>query len=119
MNREIKFRAFDGEMMIYPSLDGHGKITSGWILNNYSNVMQFTGLHDKNGVEIYEKDIVDDDELGVGLVVHQSGCFFMMYDADTNMEFLGLKNDKFGRLQQKRIVEIIGNVYQNQELINK
>jgi len=138
MNREMKLKvlqkfADDNDF----SLAGYERINSkgdweycrngrtdyvlGVITDNQGNAvfkrLQFTGLHDKNGVEIYEKDIVNDDELGVGLVVHQSGCFFMMYDADTNMEFLGLKNDKFGRLQQKRIVEIIGNVYQNPELL--
>jgi len=51
--REIKFRAWDCEEMIYPSFeDGYGHVRSGWILNSYSNVMQFTGLKDKNSKEI-------------------------------------------------------------------
>jgi len=40
-----------------------------------------------------------------------------MYDADTNMEFLGLKTDKFGRLQEKRVVEVLGNIHDNPELL--
>ena len=81
------------------------------------NWMQFTGILDINKKLIYEGDIVNDEELGKGIVVFQSGCFFMMYDADTNMEFLGLKTDRFGRLQEKRIVEILGNIYENPELL--
>ena len=80
-------------------------------------LMQFTGILDINKKPIYEGDIVNDEELGKGIVVFQSGCFFMMYDADTNMEFLGLKTDRFGRLQEKRIVEILGNIYENPELL--
>jgi uncharacterized phage protein (TIGR01671 family) len=80
-------------------------------------LMQFTGILDANKKPIYEGDIVNDDELGKGIVVFQSGCFFMMYDAETNMEFLGLKTDRFGRLQEKRIVEILGNIYENPELL--
>jgi len=54
--REIKFRAWDrdhGEMVYQsPTVD------AAKILSRYDVVMQFTGLHDANGVEIYEGDIV-------------------------------------------------------------
>lgn len=72
---------------------------------------------DKNGKTIFEGDIVNDEELGKGIVIFQSGCFFMMYDADINMEFLGLKTNKFGSLQEKRVVEIIGNIHDNPEIL--
>jgi len=56
--RQIKFRAWDGLTMVYPSIEGHGKINSGWIISNYETVMQFTGLKDKNGKEIYPNDLL-------------------------------------------------------------
>lgn len=67
MNREIKFRAWDGKKMLFsqnsdfylmpngiqvPSSTGHE------FYDKNFPVMQFTGLHDKNGKEIYEGDIV-------------------------------------------------------------
>lgn len=69
MNREIKFRAWldygngSGEML--PNIQNH--INGDWafghiILGNVDNVsepMQFTGLKDKNGVEIYEAMEID------------------------------------------------------------
>lgn len=123
MNREIKFRIFDtrnkkmitNNVCFQIALSVDGTIKSG-ITGDV--LMQYTGLLDKNGNKIFEGDIVNDDELGKGIVVFQSGCFFMMYDADTNMEFLGLKTDKFGRLQEKRVVEIIGNIHDNPELLS-
>ena len=54
--REIKFRAWDrdhGEMVYQsPTVD------AAKILSRYDVVMQYTGLHDKYGKEIYEGDIV-------------------------------------------------------------
>jgi uncharacterized phage protein (TIGR01671 family) len=60
MSRELKFRAWTGKEMRYNvSIDGYG----GKVPSTYSSyewpVMQYTGLKDKNGKEIYEGDIYE------------------------------------------------------------
>ena len=65
MRREIKFRAWNGRDMNYsPDLiTPEGKLSPkgiGWLI-----IMQFTGLHDKNGKEIYQSDLVRIKDSGV------------------------------------------------------
>ena len=71
MNREIKFRVYDTDSKIMRYLNGeHDYICfddngNGYYHNMqtglgewFSDLMQYTGLKDKNGIEIYEGDIV-------------------------------------------------------------
>ena len=72
-------------------------------------LMQFTGLEDKNGVEIYEGDIlINRHEEDTGEVVFEDGSFF--WETETFTQLLGEINDE---------IEVIGNIYENHELIKE
>lgn len=67
--REIKFRAWDGEQMHHDWMifsEEAGEVTARQLAKKASVVMQFTGLRDKNGREIYEGDILESEYTNVG-----------------------------------------------------
>jgi len=134
MNRVIKFRAFDPENgMIEPYSVRNGKA---WIIkpcrkdspearvdgvNYYCNwdidvetnfpVMQFTGLCDRSGVEVYESDVVQDHN-GVGVVEWHDSAFRVNYRNGYAKWFYD-----YTLKGERESIEVIGNVHQHPELL--
>ena len=125
--REIKFRVWDRDnaQMVYSSKGyvGFFEQVDGW--DWYDTLMQFTGLKDKNGVEIYEGDI-----LGVELAIspdfsHDFRLPVIWDDEAVAWSFgagvgVSLTHTMAYRFENGvgEDVEVIGNIYANGELLN-
>lgn len=112
--REIKFRAWDrNKNRMYYEGDAamwskDKPITSGDLLEWFEDgdLMQFTGLKDKNGKEIWEGDIVR--SLNENWEVQFSKGQF---EIKAKRNSFGPKSVDFD------MVEVIGNIYENPELL--
>ena len=135
MKREIKFRAWDKacECYLYDVQGAYDTLSgcvkdengedadydeecfSGFLDNDKYVVEQFTGLHDKNGREIYEGDIVhaydqepdqyEPDYRGSEAtgIVEFHGSMFML-DDDIVLDY-------------PPILEVIGNIFEDKQLM--
>lgn len=118
--REIKFRAWDvedKEMVddIYTGTDDFTDMLNEtfkyWQDEELGNLklMQFTGLKDKNGKEIYEGDVLNVKGI----------CFSGVEVVEDMVEWLqdyGYGLEEQGNYQE---MEVVGNIYQNPGLVKK
>ncbi len=113
--REIKFRVWDGQNMEYIKPVWfeelgiyHYEDFSKCAKELHCILMQYTGLKDKNGKEIYEGDIVkqkpilcDEEKIGVTSIRTTQGVCFGAYPYFVSP------------------CEVIGNIYENPELLKE
>lgn len=77
--------------------------------------MQFTGLTDKNGADVYEGDIIN-DHIGVGVVEYKDDrCAYRVNYCRGNYAKWFIDYILSGEIDS---VQVIGNVFENRELLN-
>ena len=131
--REIKFRGWDKELNFMINIKRYKIGFNGQVLfdnndkelynqTNKIELMQYTGQKDKNNVEIYEGDIcsfvifdyLDNDTSYTSNVIFQQGSFGFIIKNHQNEEFF---YELSYILSQDDEVQVLGNIYENQDLI--
>lgn len=116
--REIKFRGWDrvkGNLMYDFLLDSNGKaqiyqgISGRYEETDRIEIMQYTGLKDKNGKEIYEGDILTYNGI-------TSNGNKIIREVNYNAENARFQSGMYLLTQSIELSEIIGNIYENPDL---
>ena len=128
--KKIKFRIFNKKIKSY--IDIHSSAIMIDELNNLNDnliVEQFTGLHDKNGKEIYVGDIIlfqkfsnwDDDSMKrhKATVIFKEGCFMweILEFGKKSVTYYANATEPLRNTNSICGLEVIGNIYENQELL--
>ena len=122
--REIKFRAWDTLKKMWTNYKIHDGIVyfmdknTGVWYGSYNkrykdfNLMQYIGLKDEYGDEIYEGDIVTLHNSRYKVIFNSKEARFVLKDVFFEMEipFTNNNNER---------MEIVGNIYENPELLGE
>ena len=116
MNRIIKFRAWNKniEKMIPPfELSEMVYEGDGWSSSTLKNMtfMQFTGLKDKNGKECFESDLIKDIYEITFKIEYRDDYYSVVAIKTENPDW------KPTQLKDLKPFEIIGNIYENKDLL--
>lgn len=135
--REIKFRAWDAERKILRevyNLHFNGYPIEGvcgcdvlrtdnsnyehWILTEEIKIMQWTGLKDKNGTDIYESDLVKAYDKIYQIEFNLGSFLFINKKYRLDWRFVCNNADDFrNHPDVMDQFEVISNIYQNSDLL--
>ena len=119
--REIKFRAWDDITKEMFDDIQNSNVFEGFLNSGSYDIMQFTGLHDKNGKEIYGGDLLKWEHSEHLLEVRWNNIGWDLFSK--LFKKFGLPDgsycSSFNVLGYLRKSKIIGNIYENPELIKK
>ena len=118
--REIKLRAWLKNFRLY---DGEAPMIYDWQSSLHVDdlgfqppgvpIMQYTGLKDKNGKEIYESDVIKAPGEFPAEIKFSGGSFCLNHISDVIGSWVSLRD------VSTKSYEVIGNIYENPELLEK
>ncbi|WP_415954845.1 YopX family protein [Phocaeicola coprophilus] len=117
MKREIKFRAKEtsGKDWCYGIMHNEG-INLFPVSVDMETICQFTGRNDKNGKEIYEGDIlkpINREQTCQVLFSERSASYILVFVSPAKPAY------DMGLYDVERFFEVIGNIYDNKELLEE
>ena len=121
--REIKFRVWDktlNKIHCWSTIENHFTFEE-LLDDNFFEAMQYTGLKDKNGTEIYDGDYIRYSARTINGSIFTHVCRVFQHESGT-WRIEGYREDNHsyetkGTVYEKRLIcEVIGNIYENPEL---
>ena len=121
--RKIKFKGWDGKKMtreytLYEMLSL--QLPNNGLKHNW---LQYTGLKDKNGKEIYEGDIIPIVIEDLGRSIKTANGVVKFKRGQWNIEYFHpfqkeMYISNLYRLLERKEKEVLGNIYENPELLD-